>query len=82
MQISGMAICDTGSLHILHLAEYAARKVGFTHVCQCGKYVANSSLRLLSNMVNSIDFVHAVSKCGIYHVFYRCKLEFAIYLPH
>ena len=23
-----------------------ARKVGFTHVCQCGKYIANSNLHL------------------------------------
>ena len=32
-------------------------------------------------MVNA-TFAHAVSKCGIYHVCYRCKLEFVLYLPH
>ena len=35
----------------------------------------------IANMVNA-KFALAVGKCGIYHFYYRCKLEFAIYLLH
>ena len=35
----------------------------------------------IAKVVNA-TFAHRMSKCGIWHLCYRCKFEFALYLPH